>query len=179
MIYAGGGITRNGCYDLRRSIFIRACNELLKTGDGKLDEHDKLTWLSWEGNEIRILSDEECDIFNKAKDGKSFWGIYTFFANNKIDTIKAMVDFTKQQKAKIIGDAHRRRTACMYTARPDTRKAIFDRDGEICKKCESTENLSLDHIIPVSKEGEDSLENLQVLCKSCNSKKSNSLQEAS
>lgn len=40
-----------------------------------------------------------------------------------------------------------------------------------CVACSSTDNLTIDHIMPVSKGGSDDLSNLQILCKSCNSKK--------
>lgn len=42
-----------------------------------------------------------------------------------------------------------------------------------CVHCNCKENLTIDHIIPVSKGGKDDIENLQILCKSCNSKKDN------
>ena len=44
-----------------------------------------------------------------------------------------------------------------------------------CVYCNSKKNLTIDHIKPVSKGGTDSARNLQVLCKSCNSKKGNKL----
>lgn len=37
--------------------------------------------------------------------------------------------------------------------------------------CEHTENLQLDHIIPKSKGGEDTVENTRILCRKCNSTK--------
>jgi 5-methylcytosine-specific restriction endonuclease McrA len=40
-----------------------------------------------------------------------------------------------------------------------------------CAICGSTRNPSIDHIIPISQGGSDSIENLRVLCGSCNSKK--------
>lgn len=40
-----------------------------------------------------------------------------------------------------------------------------------CLACESTENLSMDHIIPLSKGGRHSIDNVQLLCVSCNSHK--------
>ncbi|MES2428292.1 MAG: HNH endonuclease signature motif containing protein [Bacteroidota bacterium] len=55
------------------------------------------------------------------------------------------------------------------------KKQVLERDGHVCKKCGCTEKLSIDHIFPSSKGGPTILENLQVLCKSCNSSKSNKL----
>lgn len=51
------------------------------------------------------------------------------------------------------------------------RKAVFERDGYRCKHCNSHIDLCADHIHPESKGGETVLENLQTLCRSCNSKK--------
>lgn len=49
----------------------------------------------------------------------------------------------------------------------------FVKQGLSCAKCLSLENLEIDHIIPKSMGGSDSLENLQILCRSCNRKKRN------
>ena len=42
-----------------------------------------------------------------------------------------------------------------------------------CKICHSTENLTVDHKIPLSLGGPDKIENLQCLCKRCNGYKGN------
>ena len=61
------------------------------------------------------------------------------------------------------------------------RAQVFDRDqatGQICGANERTKpgvKLVLDHIIPYSKGGETTYDNLQVLCRSCNIKKNNKL----
>lgn len=50
-------------------------------------------------------------------------------------------------------------------------QALADRDGMICKHCGTTQNLSIDHIVAVINGGKNVLSNLQILCRSCNSKK--------
>ena len=42
-----------------------------------------------------------------------------------------------------------------------------------CRYCHSTENLTLDHKVPLSKGGKNEKSNLQCLCEECNSMKSN------
>jgi len=56
------------------------------------------------------------------------------------------------------------------------RKAVMDRDKKKCVECGSKRRLEIDHIIPVSQNGTSSIDNLQVLCRSCNRKKHNTLQ---
>lgn len=63
-----------------------------------------------------------------------------------------------------------RRIAQRYINKREVREFIFNRD-KVCLCCGSSENLSIDHIIPVIKNGANDLSNLQTLCKSCNSKK--------
>ena len=53
--------------------------------------------------------------------------------------------------------------------------AVYKRDGGRCVRCGSTENLQLDHIVPFSKGGATSVENLQLLCRKCNLEKSNKI----
>ncbi len=54
------------------------------------------------------------------------------------------------------------------------RFSIYQRDGHRCRKCgRHTKDLEIDHIIPISKGGKSTYDNLQTLCKSCNMKKSN------
>lgn len=55
------------------------------------------------------------------------------------------------------------------------RKLVYERDGYKCKLCGSDTNLSIDHIIPISKGGKTEINNLQTLCISCNKKKANKI----
>jgi len=54
----------------------------------------------------------------------------------------------------------------------DVKMAVWRRDGGQCARCASRENLEYDHIIPVSKGGSNTVRNLELLCESCNRRKS-------
>jgi len=58
---------------------------------------------------------------------------------------------------------------------PEIRSEVWYRDGGRCVICGATEYLEFDHIIPRSKGGATSVENLQLLCRKCNSEKSDSI----
>src|SRR5437867_9870927 len=59
---------------------------------------------------------------------------------------------------------------------PLTRRAVFARDDWKCQYCASpAENL--DHVVPRSKGGEHTWENVVAACRRCNSKKENRLAE--
>ena len=47
--------------------------------------------------------------------------------------------------------------------------------GERCRICRTTEDLSINHIIPISAGGTDDSENLETLCRKCNSKEYNDI----
>jgi len=55
----------------------------------------------------------------------------------------------------------------------DVRRAVFERDGYCCVLCSDSERLSLDHVKPYSKGGEDTVENLRLLCVDCNRRRGN------
>ena len=61
-------------------------------------------------------------------------------------------------------DAHRRKI---------TRRAVFARDSWTCQYCGSRSNLTVDHVIPRSKGGSSSWENIVASCAPCNRRKGN------
>ncbi|ASV73292.1 hypothetical protein THTE_0690 [Thermogutta terrifontis] len=57
----------------------------------------------------------------------------------------------------------------------DVRQRVWQRYGGRCAECGATDYLEFDHIIPVAKGGSNSDNNVQLLCRRCNLKKSDSI----
>lgn len=56
---------------------------------------------------------------------------------------------------------------------PSVRNLIFGRDGYRCRECGSTEDLTVDHVVPRCEGGRNGFDNLQALCRHCNNRKGN------
>ena len=52
----------------------------------------------------------------------------------------------------------------------DIRRTVLKRDDYRCANCQSTENLHVHHIVPLSVGGSNELSNLKTLCKACHTK---------
>lgn len=58
--------------------------------------------------------------------------------------------------------------------RPSLFKYLISRQN-VCCFCGSDKDLTIDHILPLSRNGSNDIKNLQILCRSCNSRKSNKI----
>lgn len=57
---------------------------------------------------------------------------------------------------------------------PEVRKYVFQRDRYQCQSCGKTTlvtKLTIDHIIPLARGGQNDISNLHTLCFSCNQQK--------
>lgn len=54
---------------------------------------------------------------------------------------------------------------------PFSKRNVMIRDGYKCVYCESTDTLTIDHVIPISKNGKSDFDNCVTCCKKCNAKK--------
>lgn len=54
---------------------------------------------------------------------------------------------------------------------------LTNKYGVICANCGSTDNLQIDHIKPIARGGTNNFDNLQILCRSCNCRKSDRYEE--
>jgi 5-methylcytosine-specific restriction endonuclease McrA len=61
----------------------------------------------------------------------------------------------------------------MWKVPPVNRRGILRRDRNSCQYCGSNKNLTLDHVIPRSRNGRHTWENVVAACSECNCRKSN------
>ncbi len=83
---------------------------------------------------------------------------------------------TEEYKLKCVTYAHERRERLAQgnnkvKLKPQEVKSIYERDGYMCLACGTSDQLTLDHVIPISQGGHNILDNLQILCKTCNCSK--------
>lgn len=88
------------------------------------------------------------------------------FANNR-----SGYDYTPQKVSKIKNKKSKPRS--LQSAWSKRKEKVLKRDGFQCVICESTQNLTQDHIIPLSRGGTDRLDNKQCMCFRCNQVKGN------
>jgi len=75
------------------------------------------------------------------------------------------------EKIKELNKRNPRNIAQKYIGSKKIRNKVFELHGEYCLCCGDSERVTLDHVIPIHCGGLNEIENLQTLCKSCNSKK--------
>lgn len=96
----------------------------------------------------------------------------------KTSELKSLIDNISTQELALIKNRFADFFSDVYNDTSSTssghlkhRAYIYKRDMYRCLKCNSPSNLTIDHIVPASKGGGDNIENLQTLCRSCNSSK--------
>ena len=58
------------------------------------------------------------------------------------------------------------------SVRKKMKKLVYERDKHECRYCGSENHLQIDHIHPMARGGTNDLDNLQILCRKCNLRKS-------
>jgi len=56
---------------------------------------------------------------------------------------------------------------------PVNRREVLRRDHHTCQYCGSTHNLTLDHVVPLSRGGSHTWDNVVTACERCNQRKGN------
>lgn len=169
-------ITAPGHYGMSVSTFIHLYELYLTTGINYTQDYHLAIWIRWvDDPKNEIWSKAERDICERIYTGKH--PINAFFIpsdkekKQALSTLKIMSEESDIREFLAHTYRYRRRESLHHIKKKSVRQMIFKRDGYKCKKCKSTENLSVDHIKPVLQGGLDTIDNLQTLCRSCNSKK--------
>jgi 5-methylcytosine-specific restriction endonuclease McrA len=89
-----------------------------------------------------------------------------FALHSASQTINRPVVIRLVTYVRVPRDTHRRKI---------TRRAVFARDDWTCQYCGSRANLTVDHVIPRSKGGPSSWENIVASCAPCNRRKGDAL----
>ncbi|WP_283753771.1 HNH endonuclease [Roseofilum acuticapitatum] len=70
-------------------------------------------------------------------------------------------------------------TEGIWKTPPVNRKELLRRDKHMCQYCGHKKNLTIDHVIPRSKGGQHTWDNVAIACGSCNSRKGDRTPEQS
>ncbi len=127
--------------------------------DNKIDSEEALLKVGLQ--ELFDLSyDQFLDLVNKEVRAALYRGGNVF----DLDTVFKLPEFTKV-KADIAG----------RIISQEVKDLVWNRDGGKCAQCSSNARLEFDHIIPFSKGGSNTYRNVQLLCETCNRRKTNSI----
>ena len=110
--------------------------------------------------ELREMSDDHLVLLLKEKAElleRGRWALHYESSPLARPVVIRLVSYVKVPR-----DAHRRKI---------TRRAVFARDSWTCQYCGSRSNLTVDHVIPRSKGGTSSWENIVASCAPCNRRK--------
>jgi 5-methylcytosine-specific restriction endonuclease McrA len=105
---------------------------------------------------VVLLLKEKAEVIERAS-----WELHSETTTLARPMVIRLVTFVKVPR-----DTHRRKI---------TRRAVFARDGWQCQYCGAKANLTVDHVIPRSKGGTSTWENIVASCAPCNRRKGDRL----
>ena len=105
---------------------------------------------------VVLLLKEKAEVIERAD-----WELHSASSTMARPVVIRLVSYVR-----IPRDTHRRKS---------TRRAVFARDNWTCQYCGARSNLTVDHVIPRSKGGGSSWDNIVASCAPCNRRKGNLL----
>jgi 5-methylcytosine-specific restriction endonuclease McrA len=161
-----------GNYDMPNDIFFKLYEHFQKTDENHLDAYSHLISLYWEIQSGDDFSHSfiECEQYEKYVSISRKLKLFNPDINSEIRQYIRKCWFAYRDYLYWKSNEPRRK-ACKFTSLKEVKDYIYLKYGKKCLCCGSENKLSLDHVIPIQKGGKDEIENLQPLCKSCNSSK--------
>ena len=89
-----------------------------------------------------------------------------------INALERGADITELDTATYPKSANIKSVVAGRNITQEVKDLVWNRDSGKCRECESNQLLEFDHIIPFSKGGSNTYRNIQLLCQTCNRKKS-------
>lgn len=133
-------------------------------------------------NDARQRSEQE-PVKLHEHNGRTWWRFngdtFTEASGLAADDVHALALQLQRGKQNTLERAHAEMRGEEAAQRPrepipeSVRHEVFRRDGRQCVDCGSRENLQLDHIIPWSEGGANTVGNLELRCATCNRRKGN------
>jgi 5-methylcytosine-specific restriction endonuclease McrA len=105
---------------------------------------------------VVLLLKEKAEVIERGD-----WELHSATASMSRPVVIRLVSYVR-----IPRDTHRRKI---------TRRAVFARDNWTCQYCGARSNLTVDHVVPRSKGGASSWDNIVASCAPCNRRKGNAL----
>lgn len=163
------GFSFDGCYGMPRDTFFKLLNIYMETGENLLDDYSAYIYSTWED----VDSDGMESIESANRKTQSFHRLLTAGIINEkryyteLSKVEVFLNNGIAHDAYLIKNA--RRIATRHAKK--SREEVYKLHGYACLCCGTTKNITIDHVIPIYKGGENHISNYQPLCLSCNSKK--------
>lgn len=169
-------IVRPGFYSVNERLIADVLRDFMNTQSiERLEKYEEVLHLLWslESEYQRrglTYSVEEASYIKKILNNEDF-NISNYFSPEAIYIIKQYIRECEKKDEYSKTYEARRRLANSRIMNKKLRKRVFSNDNNKCVSCGSRNDLTIDHIIPVVKGGGNDPDNLQTLCRKCNSSK--------
>lgn len=152
-------------------VYIRASNARIAKGIGSKFNYNEATQNKRFGEKTvteNLRSLEKIGVIKKVGDTNRDGTLYKIFLPEEIEICKEKMKLMEKESLPVVDP---RKEQDYYNIK-ENRLKIFERDKYICYKCQkqlTRFSATLDHIIPVSNNGDNSYDNLVTSCLHCNS----------